>query len=70
MTTWAEGRRHAALELDSVRLEAETVACPECEAAVGEGCRNVNDGRPLVKLPHWKRTKAVGVRPEAKETNE
>lgn len=59
MTSWAEGRRHAALELDSVRIDAEAVACPECEVEAGETCRNVNDGRPLVKLPHLKRTKAA-----------
>lgn len=61
MTSWAEGRRHSALELDSIRLEAETVACPECGAPVGERCRNVNDGRPLNKLPHHKRSVAVSV---------
>jgi hypothetical protein len=59
MTSWAEQRREAALELDHARLEAERVACPECQAAVGERCRNVNDGGPLVKLPHWKRSKAA-----------
>ena len=58
MTTWAERRREASLKLDHARMEAEAVACPECHAPVGERCRNVNDGRPLVKLPHLKRSKA------------
>lgn len=61
MTTWAERRREAALELDHVRLEAEQVPCPECEAEVGERCRNVHDGVPLEKQPaHWRRVKASG----------
>lgn len=58
MTEYAERRREAALELDHARLEAETVACPECHVPVGERCRNVNDGGPLVKLPHLKRIDA------------
>lgn len=59
MTSWAEQRRVAALELDHARQEAEKVPCPECQAGVGVRCRNVNDGGPLMKLPHWKRTKAA-----------
>lgn len=59
MTSWAEQRRVSALELDHVRQQAERVACPECQAAVGERCRNVNDGGPLMKLPHLKRTNAA-----------
>lgn len=61
MTSWAEQRREAALELDHARQEAETVVCPECEAAVGERCRNVHDGLPIEKQPaHWRRIKAAG----------
>lgn len=61
MTTWAERRREAGLELDHVRQEAEQVACPECEAVAGERCRNVHDGQPIEKQPaHWRRLKAAG----------
>lgn len=59
MTSWAEGRREAALWRDYERQQAERVACPECEAPVGERCRNVGDGLPLEKFPaHWRRIKA------------
>lgn len=51
MTSWAEGRRLAALERDHERQQALTVACPAppqgCEAAVGEECRNLRTGMPL-----------------------
>lgn len=60
MTSWAEQRREAALELDHARLEAETVACPECEAPVGERCRNVNDGGPLMKAPAFEANESGG----------
>lgn len=59
MTSWAERRRESALELDFIRQQAELVACPECLSAVGESCRNVNDGGPLRKLPHRKRMEAT-----------
>lgn len=63
MTQFAEDRRAAGLELDYLRAEAATVACPECEAVVGEQCRNVNDGGPLRHLPHRKRMEAAGCLP-------
>lgn len=60
MTSWAERHEHAALEKDNERLEAERVTCPECEAPVGETCRDVHNGQPLGKLPaHWRRIKAA-----------
>lgn len=60
MTSWAERQREAGLELDNERLEAQKVACPECQAPVGERCRNVHDGQPLVKFPaHWRRIRAA-----------
>ena len=59
MTSWAERRREAGLEWDNERAEAEKHPCPECEAGVGETCRNVHDGQPLERLPaHWRRLKA------------
>jgi hypothetical protein len=62
VTSWAEGRREAALWRDYERSEAEQVSCPECEAPVGERCRNVHDGQPLGRLPaHWRRLKAAEV---------
>jgi hypothetical protein len=61
VTGWAEDREYAALEKDHERLQAETVACPECGAVPGERCANVHDGLPLEKQPaHWKRIKAAG----------
>lgn len=63
MTSWAEGQRHAGLELDYLRQESATVACPECQASVGEQCRNVNDGGPLKNLPHRLRMEAAGCLP-------
>lgn len=60
MTSWAEQRREAALQLDHARQEAEQVPCPECEAGVGVRCRNVHDGVPIEKQPaHWRRVKAA-----------
>lgn len=60
MTSWAERQREAGLELDNERQQAETVLCPECQARVGERCRNVHDGSPLEKQPaHWRRLKAA-----------
>lgn len=59
MTSWAERRREEGLHLDYLRQEAERVLCPECQAAVGQHCRNVNDGGPLGKAPHLKRIKAA-----------
>jgi hypothetical protein len=63
VTSWAEDRRTAGLELDYLRTESATVACPECEAAVGEQCRNVNDGGLLKNLPHRRRMEAAGCLP-------
>lgn len=63
MSSWAEDRRVAGMELDYLRQEAATVVCPECVAAVGEQCRNVNDGGPLLKLPHRKRMEVAGCLP-------
>jgi hypothetical protein len=63
MTGWAEQQRDAALELDFIRQQAALVVCPECSAPVGESCRNVNDGGPLAKLPHRKRSEAAGCLP-------
>jgi hypothetical protein len=60
VTSWAEQRRVAALELDHARQEAQKVACPECQAPVGERCRNVHDGAPIEKQPaHWRRIRAA-----------
>lgn len=62
MTGWAERQREAGLEKDFERQQAEQVPCtePGCGAAVGEQCRNVADGLPLVKQPaHWRRIKAA-----------
>ena len=60
MTSWAEARRLAALELDHVRQEAQRVECPECLVEAGERCRNVHDGQPLKRLPaHWRRIRAA-----------
>lgn len=59
MTSWAERRREEGLHLDYLRQESEQVPCPECAAAVGERCQNVNDGGPLGKAPHLKRIKAA-----------
>ena len=59
MTSWAERREEAALELDNDRIEFGQVPCPECGAGVGERCRDVHNGQPLGKLPaHWRRIKA------------
>lgn len=64
MTSWAERRREAALELDHARLEAEKVPCPECEAEPGVRCRNVHDGEPIEKQPaHWRRIRAAEEEP-------
>lgn len=60
MTEWAASREYAALEKDHERQLAELVACPECEAVVGERCRSVHDGQPIEKQPaHWRRIKAA-----------
>ena len=60
MTSWAEGRREAALWRDYERSQAEQVECPECHVAAGVRCRNVHDGEPIEKQPaHWRRLKAV-----------
>lgn len=59
MTSWAERRREAGLHLDYLRQQAQQVPCPECRAAAGEQCRNVNDGGPLGKAPHLKRIAAA-----------
>ncbi len=60
MTSWAERRREAGLEWDNERLEAEQRSCPECQAGVGETCRNVHDGSLLERLPaHWRRIRAA-----------
>lgn len=63
MTSWAEDRRTAGLELDYLRAEAATVACPECEAPVDEPCRNAKYGGSLAKLPHHQRMEAAGCLP-------
>lgn len=63
MTAWAEGRRFEGLELDYLRTESATVDCPECDAPVGEPCRNATYGGPLVGLPHHKRMEAAGCLP-------
>lgn len=63
MTSWAEDRRTAGLELDYLRTESATVVCPECQAVVGAQCVNVNDGGPLKRLPHRKRMDAAGCLP-------
>lgn len=59
MTSWANRRREEGLHLDYLRQEAQQVFCPECQAAAGDACRNVNDGGPLGKAPHLKRIKAA-----------
>lgn len=60
MTSWAEGRRDAALWRDYERSEAEKVPCPECHAEPGVRCRNVHDGEPIEKQPaHWRRIRAA-----------
>ena len=60
MTQFAEDREYAAREKDFERQEAEKLPCPECQAPVGERCRNVHDGQPLGRFPaHWRRIKAA-----------
>lgn len=66
MTGWARRRELADSEWRMERDQAETIACPEpsCGAAVGEHCRNINDGGPLERLPaHGKRIKDADSRP-------
>lgn len=41
------------------RDDAETVDCPECHAAIGEHCTNLDGGGELGRLPaHWRRIRA------------
>jgi hypothetical protein len=60
MTSWAERQRDADATWRHTRLTAETVPCVDCDARVGETCRNVHTGDPLERLPaHAKRIKAA-----------
>lgn len=55
-------------DLQADRELAQTVACNEprphgCGAAIGEPCRNLGTGEPLLNLPaHDARMRAAGIR--------
>lgn len=60
MTEWAKRQRDSDAEWRHLREEAETEKCPEleCEAEIGEHCKNLTSGLDLERLPaHSKRIK-------------